>query len=307
MSSASAERASRLLVILNPSSGSQVADHVRRILHHRSARAEADCDIHEIRPEENLSELARDAAARGCDLIVAAGGDGTVSAVANGLVGTGAKLGILPLGTANVLAGELGVPINLDEACDLLMFSCDEILIDAMRIGERCYFTQVGIGLDALMIRDTRREHKRRFGRLAYVWTMMCRLAGWQPRRFSITIGDRRLRRRASQVLIANSGTLGQRPFRWGPDIRLDDGLLCVCVIRARSWRDYLRVAWNFVRGRHRLDPNVSYVDTDQTVRVDADRPLPVQADGELIGETPVAVEIVPRAVRVLVPPRSSR
>ena len=129
-----------------------------------------------------------------------------------------------------------------------------------MKVGGKHYFTQVGVGIDALMIRDTKREHKRRFGRLAYLWTALTRLLGFQPRRFLIEVDDRQERRRASQVVVANSGTLGQPPFRWGPDIRPDDGRLDVCIVRARTLLDYLSLAWHVVRGQHGRDPNMRYL-----------------------------------------------
>ena len=105
------------------------------------------------------------------------------------------------------------------------------------------------------------------------------------------------------QVLVANSGTLGSRPFRWGPDIRPDDGRLDVCVIRARTLLDFLTIGWHFVRGQHRRSPGVKYLAAFRSVTLASRKPRPVQADGEIVGETPVTVTVVPGAVRVVVPP----
>jgi diacylglycerol kinase (ATP) len=233
---------------------------------------------------------------------VAGGGDGIVSGVANGLIGTSAALGILPLGTANVLARELGIPVDLEGACTLLSGPHAVARIDAMVVEGRHYYTQVGIGIDALMIRDTKREDKRRFGRVAYLWTGFTRLIGFQPRRFSISVDDRPSRARASEVVLANCGTLGQPPLRWGPNIRPDDGRITVCVIRARTLIDYLVLAGHVVLGRPRSSRHVTYLVAERTVAVAADKPLPVQADGEIIGETPIEVKVVPGDVRVVVP-----
>ena len=200
------------------------------------------CEIHETTPDDRIAELVDAARRRGFDLVVAAGGDGTVAAVADGLVGAEAALGILPIGTANVIARDLGVPLDLDGACGLLAGPHAIERLDAMRVGDRYFLTQIGVGIDALMIRDTKREHKRRFGRIAYLWTAFTRLLGFQPRRFFLEADGRRTRHRASQVLVANGGILGQPPFRWGPGIRPDDGRLDVCVIRARTLLDYLRL-----------------------------------------------------------------
>jgi YegS/Rv2252/BmrU family lipid kinase len=235
-------------------------------------------------------------------LVVAAGGDGTVSAVADALAGTNTPLGILPLGTANVLARELGIPLDLDAACRLLVGGHVITSIDAMRVEGRCYFTHVGVGIDAMMIRDTDRESKRRFGRVAYMATALARLVGFQPQRFALTLDGRTLRIRASQVLVANVGILGQPPFRWGPDIRADDGRLDVCVVRAKTLWNYATLLWHVALGQHRRSPNVRYYTSTRKVVIASRKPLPAQADGEIIGQTPVEIETIPGAVRVVVP-----
>ena len=150
--------------------------------------AGAACRVCEPAPGESLFEQVRDAVASGCDLVVAAGGDGTVSAVADALAGGQVPLGIVPLGTANVLAGELGIPFDLDLACALLAGDHAFAKIDAMELRGKHYVTQVGVGLDAEMIRDTPDEHKRRFGRVAYLWTAAARLLGARSRRFTLTV-----------------------------------------------------------------------------------------------------------------------
>jgi diacylglycerol kinase family enzyme len=106
-------------------------------------------------------------------------------------------------------------------------------------------------------------------------------------------------------VLIANGGLLGMPPFRWGPHIRPDDGRIDVCVLSARSLSDYLRVGWQVLIGHRRRSPNIRYYSAERSVVVDADRPLPIQGDGEILGETPVRVQVIPDAVAVVVPPLS--
>jgi len=302
MVSASEVRASRLFVILNPAAGTYSARDVHEALGRHLNCADGSCDVHETTGHENLAELARAAVERGCDIIVAAGGDGTVSGVGDGLIGTPAALGIIPLGTANVLARELGIPVDLEGACTLLSGPHAIARIDAMEVDGRHYYTQVGIGIDALMIRDTKREAKRWFGRLAYLWTGFTRLIGFQPRRFHISVDDKPSRPRASEVLLANCGTLGQPPLRWGPNIRPDDGRITVCIIRARNVIDYLALAGHVVLGRHRSSRHMTYKVAQRTVAIAAGKPLPVQADGELIGETPIEVKVMPGALRVVVP-----
>lgn len=302
--STSDQATSRAFVILNPGAGSIEPSAVIATLTERLGEEPGAFEVHESARGEDLADLARRAADRGVDLVVAAGGDGTVSQVASGLVGTDARLGLIPLGTANVLARELGIPIETEAACRLLAGPNATAEIDALRVGDHHYFTQVGIGVDALMIRDTTASSKRRFGNLAYQWSALRWLVGLQPVRFSISADGESLRTRAAQVLIANCGAIGTSGLRWGPDVRVDDGRADVCVVRAGSVLDFLAVGWSVLRGRHRDQRKLRYFGAERAVAIHADRPLPVQADGEVIGQTPVEVRVVRRAVRVVVPVR---
>jgi diacylglycerol kinase family enzyme len=161
---------------------------------------------------------------------------------------------------------------------------------------------QIGIGLDSLMIRDTDRQAKRRFGRAAYLWTAFTRLIGYQPVRFTIVADGQRSRPRASQVLVANGGVLGTPPFSWGPHIRPDDGKIDVCIISARTALDYGGLIWHTLLGQQRRDRNVRYLTATRSIAISADQPLPIQADGEIIGETPLQITVVPDALKVIVP-----
>jgi diacylglycerol kinase (ATP) len=293
--------ARRVFVALNPLAGS-FGEEMRQLLGQYFPSGAGCCQIYEIQGEDDLAQVVRSAVEHGFEMVVAAGGDGTVSAVANGLIGTETPLGILPLGTANVLARELGIPVELGAACELLAGEHATTNVDAMEVASRAYFTQVGTGIDAFMIRDTKTELKRRFGRLAYIVKAITTLIGFQPRRFTMAVDSEELKFRASQVLVANSGILGQPPLRWGPDIRPDDGRLDVCIVKARTALDYLRLFWHVIIGQHKRDRNVRYLVAKREVNITAKHALPVQADGEIIGETPVQVRVLPGAVRVVVP-----
>jgi diacylglycerol kinase (ATP) len=302
MASAPEIRASRLFVILNPSAGTFTAWKVHEALRRHFNGTDGSCDVHQADRHEDLTEVARVAAERGWEVVVAGGGDGTVSAVANGLVGTSSTLGILPLGTANVIAQELGIPIELEEACSLLTGPHSVARIDAMEVEGRHYYMRVGIGLDSLTIHDAKYELKRRLGRVAYYWAAFKRLMGFQPRLFRLTVDGRSSRHHASEVALANCGTMARKPLRWGPSIRPDDGRINVCIIRAWNLIDYLALGWQLILGRPRSNRHVTYLLAERTAAAAADIPLLVQGDGEIIGETPVEVKVVPGDLRVVVP-----
>ena len=113
---------------------------------------------------------------------------------------------------------------------------------------------------------------------------------------------DREERVDACEVLIANSGLIGVQPLRWGPDVGLDDGELDVCVVRARTLVDYLAVFVNVMRAPENRDAHVECHKAAQQIAIHTRSPLPIQADGDLIGETPLHVQLIPAAVAVFVP-----
>lgn len=300
--SAQPQSQGRALVIMNPKAGSCTPEQVRAVLDESFGAHGWTYTLYETSPDDDLRDQVRRAREEGCDLVVAGGGDGTVSLVANELAGSAIPLGVLPLGTANVLARELGIPTDLGQAVALLVGPHREREMDLMRVNGRHFILQIGIGLDSLMIKDTDREAKRRFGRLAYLATLVGKLVGYQSQRFTIAADGKRMRPRAWQALIANAGTLGVKPLRWGPDISPTDGELDLCLFNVRQPADYARLLWRLLSGRYQPAPNITYVRIHNQIAITTDRPLPVQADGEIIGETPVQVAVVPRGIRIIVP-----
>ncbi|HKQ56681.1 MAG TPA: phosphatase PAP2 family protein [Candidatus Eisenbacteria bacterium] len=249
-----------------------------------------------------------DAVADGCTLAIAAGGDGTVSEVAESLWRLGRKaaamgLAIVPCGTANILAKELGIPTDLDAAVALAADPPRVVPLDGLECADHLILTQVGVGLDAYMIRDTGREARNRFGRLSYLTSLARRAVGHQARLFEITTGGRTLRVRAWQIVVANAATLGTKPFTWGPDVDPTDGVADVCIFEVRRRRHVFDLAWNVLTGRHEESRHTRFLPVRDDVTIDCREKMPVQGDGEMLGKTPVRVDVVPEAVRVVVPP----
>ena len=183
---------------------------------------------------------------------VAAGGDGTLSAVVDGLANSNVPLGILPTGTTNVVAQELNIPLNLDKACQLLAGEHKLRAIDALQFGQQFYVLSVGIGLDALTMQTTSQQDKRRYGKLAYVWGIIKLVMGIQPHAFTIVADGQKRRVKAADVLLTNVSTV-TGPLRWGPHIAPDDGQIDIVIMRARNLIDILGVIYDIlVPGRPR-------------------------------------------------------
>jgi diacylglycerol kinase family enzyme len=171
-----------------------------------------------------------------------------------------------------------------------------------MQVGDRHLILNLGVGISALAVRGTEHTEKRRLGRIAYVCAGLVEFLGFQPQRFTVVVDGWPSQFRASEVMVLNSGVLGNPYVRWGPQVRPDDGRIDMRIVHARTALDYLRLGWSFLLGQQKKDPGLQSLSAERSVAIHADRPLPVQGDGDLIGQTPVQVKVVPRALQVIAP-----
>ena len=297
----------RIFVVLNPVAGRTRPGAIKDALKRYFSADSTQLVIYETTGDDDIVGLVGEALEEGVDQVFAAGGDGTVSAVVDSLVNSDIPLGIIPAGTSNVLAQELGIPLQIDRACKMLAGKTERRSIDAIRYGDHYYVLSLGTGLGALALRDTSRAHKRRFGPLAYIWAILKAIVGIQPRTFTVIADGEEREFHAADVMLVNAATL-TRPFRWGPHIQPDDGHIDICIMRAQSVYDIFGVAWDIlVPGRTRRHRNLIYWPAYHSVMVSTNQAMPVQGDGELLGETPIEATVVTSAVKVMVPTEQSR
>jgi YegS/Rv2252/BmrU family lipid kinase len=296
----------KAFIVLNPVAGRAKVEEARQALARHFDPAKWQVNIHETKADEPISDLLRAKIDEGVDMIVAAGGDGTVSAVVDGLANNKVPVGILPLGTTNVVAQELGIPLKIDKACQLLSGEHKLKAIDALQFGEHFYVLSVGIGLDALAMESTSQKHKRRFGKLAYIWVIFKLIFGIQPHAFTIIADGEERRVKAADVLLTNVSTV-TGPIRWGPHIAPDDGQIDIVIMRAKNLLGIFGVVYDILTpSRPRRNRNLQYWSARQSIQIYTERPLPVQGDGDLLGKTPVEVQIWPGAVQIIVPVETS-
>jgi diacylglycerol kinase (ATP) len=236
-------------------------------------------------------------------MVISAGGDGTLVSVANGVVHSDVPLGILPLGTGNDLARILGIPLKLEDALKVLSGDNDSIKIDGLKVGEKYYFSNVSVGITPNMMKDTKSEQKKRFGRLAYLWTMFKQSRIFQMRNYNVTIDDKSQRVNAVEVMVSNTPLLEAPPQLFGSVDTLNDGKIEIYWVKARAWRDYLELAWHLIRRPGQSGSKMPHLEAEHTIRIEAVKHAQlVQADGEAIGNTPVTVTLEPKALRVIMP-----
>jgi diacylglycerol kinase family enzyme len=240
----------RALFVVNPALQRTGSDFGKRLLE-LAGELGWEAMVLETTSGLNVEAIGAALARRDFQLVLAAGGDGTVAEVMAAAHQRSLPMGIVPLGTANIVARELGLPAGWRKATRRVLerFPATRA-VDLARVNDGYMALAAGIGFDATVMRHTPPVLKYWFGRAAYF------VAGawWLPRAplFECTIradGDE-MRLTAVVVLVVNAGMLGAAPFRFGPNIAIDDGWLDVCVYRPRTALDRAGILWRILRQR---------------------------------------------------------
>ncbi|MBI9051836.1 MAG: diacylglycerol kinase family lipid kinase [Anaerolineaceae bacterium] len=294
------------ILIYNPVAGQTNPQNLRKAFQHVCEQYGWDSLLHETKKDEDLLSIVQHAIQQNCDLIIAAGGDGTVSEVASTLVNHDLPLAIIPSGTGNLLARQLHLPLNHQKAFAYITNQPDSLYLDSMQIDAHHYILNVSIGLTSTMIEQTTREEKRKFGMLAYVWNGIRVFIGFQPHRFHINIDSVHITTRASEVFITHTVLLKGDPvfkelFNW-----TEEGNLGVFIIKARTLWSYFQLLFDFIARKAHRTHNLTYYPLQKTFNISTKKTISVQADGEAIGNTPMQMKVLPKAVRVLIPSKSA-
>jgi YegS/Rv2252/BmrU family lipid kinase len=290
----------RIRVIWNASAGSKAglptnhADETR--IRALMERARAGSELVASGSEAEARAQAGDAASRGYDLVIAAGGDGTVSVVAEQLLGTATALGILPLGSVMNIARSLGIPRDPETAADVIA-SGTVVRVDVGEVRGRPFYEAGSVGMNAAMFREARRIDEGDWSSVARtIWTAI----RYRPARMSIDLEDRRIRTRALMITVSNGPYTGAG-MTVAPGARLDDGQFDVRVFRRFSKVRLLRHLASIAFGRYRYAPEVDTY-RSRFVRIETASPLPARADARDLGTTPVEFLTRRGALRVVIP-----
>jgi len=248
------------------------------------------------------TQIAAKAARNGSSDIIVAGGDGTINEAIQGLAGTKARLAIIPRGTANVLAHELGLPLDDAQAVAVAAQGKTRkiylgLAIDEVTNESRHFVLMAGIGLDASVVRRVQPSLKKRIGKGAFWISGLSHLATWNPRPFKLEIDG--VEYNATFATVGKSAKYGG-DLAITPGARLDQPDFEVCIIQTTSRLRYLHLLSYALRdGMPRDNPEVQFV---KAVTVKAHGEAQVQVDGELLGHLPMRFEIAPHSLEVIVP-----
>jgi YegS/Rv2252/BmrU family lipid kinase len=293
----------RYPLIFNPKARGQRGQRTLRFLMDHATRFA----LYATGSAEEARDIAAEFADNGEPVVIAAGGDGTLNAVVQGLAGSKTALGILPAGTMNVFARELGIPFDdLTKAFDVIKEGRVRE-IDLFEANGTPFVQMAGVGFDAMVIEETTWESKKMLGPLAYLLAAV-KVLGEEPPRMEVICSDGR--REEGVAVLAGNGALYGGQFKLFHKADNQDRMLDVLVFKEAGYKLVLDSLRGLALGNMEVGNTVTYLQSP-SIRVLADREVPVQVDGELSGR---AREVIigdenPDSLRVIAPeePKGSR
>jgi YegS/Rv2252/BmrU family lipid kinase len=306
----------KALLIHNPVAGHRECDaELRQTAAQLVERGWDLLDIERTHGHGDATAYARKAVAAGCDVLFVVGGDGTVAQAVDGLVGSQTALAILPGGTGNVLARQLNLPtpgaLRLHPILDAaeLLLDGQTRRVDVGRVSgttgggnPRHFLCWGGVGFDARLNQAVNQdtERKKRLGLLAFLLSGLSTLREFVGTSAIVRVDGARVSRRML-MLVANNIQLYGVFFRMAPRAILDDGFLDICIFQGRHPARALLHLAQIALNRHIQDPRVD-IYRAKRVEIRTARTMPVHVDGDYVGDTPIVMEVVPRALSLIVP-----
>jgi YegS/Rv2252/BmrU family lipid kinase len=292
-------RPSRALAIINPVTGRIPTESIEADLRYEAHRRGIELQIERTQRAGHAIALAADAV-DSVDVIVAVGGDGTVSDVVTGSIEAGTPVGIMPGGSTNIIARELGIPRDLSKAAAIALGDGEIAQIDVARAGETTFMHMAGAGFDAAIMAATPSKWKRRIGWLAYIPAAARHL---NAPRFTakLSIDGVDTEDRARLVLCAVGGSIIHPRFRVGEGIDRTDGMLDVLVFDPPGLVGTLSCLGWIIAG-HPGRSRWLNQRRGRSVVIAADLEVPFEVDGDFVGYLPVDIAMLDRQANVLVP-----
>jgi YegS/Rv2252/BmrU family lipid kinase len=291
----------RIVLIINPAagqewkrSGIEPAQVITDYFSHQGN----DIDVWATQAKGDAINLARKAVEEKYEMVIAAGGDGTVNEVVNGLVFSPVIFALIPLGTENVLAKEMGIPFNINKACEFIR-EAPVKRVDVGKVKDRYFLSFAGVGLDAHAVSEVPQKQKEQLGSLAFFITGL-RMA-WKYRksapRARVILDGREEKVVFWLIIVGNISTYGWK-VKVTPEASINDGLLDICIFPKTTYFGVIRQVVGAFVGVHLKLPEIRYYKA-KTIEIKTKPKVLYEADGELMGWTPCLIEAVPDSLSV--------
>lgn len=301
------------LLIYNPTAGPWDMTRALKRLAAYLDKAGWNTEIVQTEQPGDATRYARQAVNAGCDIVLVAGGDGTINEAVNGVVNSDAALGIVPVGTGNILAHQLRMPIlslvapfYINDVGDAVCRSWVQ-RVDTGVVNARHFVCWAGLGLDAEIAvhMEPRPRYAKRFRTLPYIVAGFAVASEFRGVRARFLIEGRSFRYRTLMALASNI-QLYAAFFNIAPQAHMDDGLLDIFVFKGLGFAYALRHLLSVFSGQAQRDPRIMHV-LARTLQVETTPAVAVQLDGDPVGATPATVTIAPGTLRLLAPPQAPR
>jgi YegS/Rv2252/BmrU family lipid kinase len=291
---------SSIVLIFNPTAKNASGRKIAKASHFLRSRG-YKAEIFFTEQKGHAESLAREAIKESPLLIIAAGGDGTFNEVVNGIAGSEIPMAILPLGTTNVLAKELGLPENVEGAMEVAV-SCTPKTVSVGKISisrhstlvTRYFLLMAGIGFDGEAVFRINETLKKISGKGAYIFSGFKTLSVFNPDKLILDMDGKTYT--GYSVIISKVAKYGGN-FKITPDARLTDPFFYVCLFKGKGRLDILRYVTGIVAGKHLGFRDVEYV---RAKNIDVEGDAHIQIDGDYFGRSPARIEVVPDTVRLV-------
>lgn len=296
-----------IAIIFNPVAGAKQHKKLTRAVNELIAHGFHPI-IRETKKRGDACYFAAEEAERGSDIVIAAGGDGTINEVANGLAGSRVALGILPMGVANLLALEMGIPADPVKAVEIIISGTPQLINPGYVILreegteseiKRYFLLMAGVGFDGGVMHDIRRDRIERWGKAAYLIAGIRLIAMYTNTAFSICV-DRRESLEAYSAVVGKSRFYGGR-FMVTPQASLKDDRLDICAFKDKGALRMLRHACGVLTGSHLRQAGTFYRKAC-SLAITSEEEIYVQVDGDFLGCLPARFEVCRNALSIMAP-----
>jgi len=288
----------RVKIIINPGAGQP--EPVLSILNDTLGEAGLDWDVAITHKSGDGFAAAKKAADEGYDLVCSYGGDGTMSEVAAALCGGSTPMGVLPGGTGNALADDLGIPNDLKGAAALIASQAYELRsVDIGRVGDKLFVLRVTMGFETSVVEDATRELKDKYGWLAYAFAALKTLADPPKAMYRVEVDGKSYEAEGLACMVANSASTGVMGMKLSDNVDVSDGQLDVIIAESTDLATLAESAADAAGGS---EPRSFRRWTGTKIKVESTPAQSVLSDGEDAGKTPVEISIIPGALKIAVP-----
>jgi len=285
-------------LIFDPISGGGIGKEYINDVVEKLKNNKVDLDLYYTKKVGDAREVSKEIKENEFDVVAVMGGDGTINEVINGLFPTNIPITIIPSGVANVFANEVGILRNPLKACEAI-YKGNLYEVDLGKINDSYFLSLASIGFDSHVLKDTPPSLKRKYGKLAYIYTGLKTVFSYEPSPIYVTVKENAKKKKCYFMVVGNVSIYGTPYVKMTPKASVNDGLLDVCLFKKENFINYFRYFLGAIFKIHTQFPDVEYFQTDKFY-VESEKPLLVEVDGDVWGELPTTFSILKQGLRVL-------